>query len=187
MPANADGLSVACLRATPVSRDRLLDCAHREPFGDDALRERFLKRAIRSAEQGPGVPGGQPAFSDESLDGRRQLKEAQGVRDRDPASADAARELVVGEPEVLDQLLVGTCFLERAQVLAMEVLDERLLDGTELVGVTNEGGDRREPGALGRPPAALPRDQLIRSVAAGSYQNWLDDADLAHRRGEGDE
>ena len=111
------------------------------------------------------MAGGQPAFADESLDGRRQLEEAQGVGDRDPAPADPARELVVGEPEVLDQLLVGAGLLERVQVLAVEVLDERLLDGTELVGVTDEGGDRGEPGLLGRPPAALPRDQLVRSVA----------------------
>ncbi len=133
------------------------------------------------------MPCGQPALSDESLDGRRQLKEAQGVRDRDSAPADAVRELVVREPEVLDQLLVGTCLFERAQVLAVEVLDERLLDGAELVGVADEGGDGREPGSLGRPPAALPRDQLVGAVAAGSNEHRLDDADLAHRRSEGDE
>ena len=38
--------------------------------------------------------------------------------------------LVVGEAEVLDQLLVGGRLLERVEVLAVEVLDQRLLDGS---------------------------------------------------------
>ena len=46
----------------------------------------------------------------------------------DAALADPGRDLVVGEPEVLDQLLVGGGLLERVQVLAVEVLDQRLLE-----------------------------------------------------------
>ena len=38
------------------------------------------------------------------------------------------RQVVVGEPEVLDELLVGGRLLERVEVLAVEVLDQGLLE-----------------------------------------------------------
>ena len=85
---------------------------------------------------------------DEALDARRQLEEAQRVRDRDPAAADPGRELVVGQAEVFDQLLVGARLLERAEVLAVEVLDEGLLDSRQLVGLADQRRDRRESGSL---------------------------------------
>ena len=49
----------------------------------------------------------------------------------DAALADPGGHLVVGEVEVLDQLLVGGRLLERVEVLAVEVLDQRLLERAE--------------------------------------------------------
>ena len=41
---------------------------------------------------------------------------------------DPLGDLLVGHAEVLDQLLVGGRLLERVEVLAVEVLDQRLLE-----------------------------------------------------------
>ena len=50
------------------------------------------------------------------------------VGDRRAALADSIGDLLVGQVEVLDQLLVGGGLLERGEILAMQVLDERPLD-----------------------------------------------------------
>ena len=36
--------------------------------------------------------------------------------------------VLLGQPEVLDELLVGRRLLERVEILAVEVLDQRLLE-----------------------------------------------------------
>ncbi len=59
-----------------------------------------------------------------ALHGRRQLEEPQRVGDRGPGAADLARNLLVGEIELLDQLLVGAGLVKRVEILAMQVLDQ---------------------------------------------------------------
>ncbi len=55
----------------------------------------------------------------------RQLREAQGVGDRRPALPEPAGELVFGQPEPFHERLVRRRRLERAQVLPLQVFDER--------------------------------------------------------------
>ena len=120
------------------------------------------------------------------LDRRRELEQPQGVRDRRPALADPGRDVVVGEREVLDELLIGRGFFERVQLLALDVLDDRLLEHRRVVGGAHDRGDRLEPDPARRAPAALARDQL-EAVAAGAHEDRLEHADLADRlrqRGE---
>ena len=74
---------------------------------------------------------------------------------------------LVGEPEVLDELLVGGGLLERVEVVAVQVLDERLLERGGVVGLADERRDRLEADPPGRPPAALARDQLVLPSPAG--------------------
>jgi hypothetical protein len=90
--------------------------------------QRLLIRAVGRAQQRPGVARRQLVLGHEPLDRGRQLEQAQGVGDRRAAPADPLCHLVVREGEVFDQLLVRRSFLERIQVVAMEVLDQRLLE-----------------------------------------------------------
>ena len=94
------------------------------------------------------------------------------------------RDLVVGEREVLDELLVGGRLLERVELLALEVLDDRLLEHRGVVGDPDDRGDRLEPDAPRRAPAALARDQLVAVAARPRDQHRLEHADLADRVGE---
>ena len=70
-----------------------------------------------------------------------QVEQADQVRDRRAAAADAARQLLFGEPEVLDQRGAGARLVDRVEVLADHVLDQRHLQALGLAR------------SRGRPPA----------------------------------
>ena len=92
------------------------------------------------------MPSRQLAVGEQVLDAGRQAEQAQGVGHRRTALADALGHLVVGQPEVLDELGERGGLLERREVRPVEVLDERLLDGADVVGRPQHGRHRRQPG-----------------------------------------
>ena len=96
-------------RRATASSDR----AHRPALGDRLAGELLLQRAVGRAEQRPGVAGRQLAVGEQVLDRRRQAEQAQRVGDRRAALADRWATLLVGQVEVLDQLLEGRRLLER--------------------------------------------------------------------------
>jgi hypothetical protein len=66
----------------------------------------------------------------------------------------------------------------------MEVLDERPLDETEIVGVPHNGWDDDKAGAACGAPPAFACDQLIRTIANRPDQYRLQHTDLPNRGGE---
>jgi hypothetical protein len=106
------------------------------PLPDAAVEERFLHRV-----------GG--------------LQQPQRVGDGDPALAHPPGHLLVGQPELLNQLPVGRRLLQRVQVLPLQVLHQgqfqHLLGGQ----VLNDDRHRRQAGQFRRPPAPLPCHQLV--------------------------
>ena len=104
---------------------------------------------------------GQPAVGDRRLDAGRQVEQAKRVGHRRSGTTDPCRDLVLAEPELVDQLPIGVGRLERIEILALEVLDEREL---ELIAIGELPDDRRDPleaGCLGGAEAALAGDQLV--------------------------
>ena len=116
----------------------------------------------------------------EALDRRRELEQPQGVGDRGAAPADPDRDLLVGEAEVLDQLLVGRRLLEHVEVRAVDVLHQRVLERRRVVGVAHQRGDVLEADPAGGAPPALARDDLVALVGL-PHQDRLQDPDLADR------
>jgi hypothetical protein len=166
-----------------VLPDRLLDRPHREVLVDNPVRERFLEGPVGGGEQGASVAHGQAALVHEPLDRRWQLQQAQRVRDRYPAAPDLCCHGVVGEPEVLDELLVGGGLLERVEVVPVQVLDERVFQRGGVVGLAHQRRNGLEPHPPGGAPPPLPRDDLV-PVVDGTNENRLQHADLADRVGE---
>jgi hypothetical protein len=123
------------------------------------------------------VAGGEEAVTHVTLNARRQLEEAEGVCDGRPAFADPAGYLVMGKTEVLDQLLIGGRFIERVQVLALQVLDERLFQAGDVLDLTDEGGDRRETGTASCSVAAFSGDDLVLAGSDLPHENRLENAD----------
>ena len=134
--------------------------------------ELLLQRAIGGPEQGSGVSGRELAVGQQPLHLRRQPEQAQRVGDRRATLADSLGDVVVGELEVLDQLEVCRGLLERGEVGAMEVLDERLLDGGDVVGVAHDRRDlgrgrRGAPPATGAPPRSAGSPSPTRRTSTG--------------------
>ena len=83
-----------------------------------------------------------------------QLEQAQRVGDRRTAPTDAGRKVLLGQPEVLDELLVGGRLFERVEILAVEVLDQRLFEADEVSDRPHDGRDRVEARPAWRPASA---------------------------------
>ena len=104
--------------------------------------------ASSTAEQGAGVPGREHAGGHPPLHGRGELEQPQRVADLRPAAADPGGQLLVRAAEVVEQLLVGGRLLERVQLGAVQVLQQRVAEQVVVAGLPD---DRRDDGR-GRPP-----------------------------------
>ena len=93
-------------------------------------------------------------------------------------------ELLVGAAEVVEQLGVGGRLLQRVQLLAMQVLQQRVAQHRLVGGLANDGRDLGELGELGRPPAALTHDELVVLAAERAHDDRLQQPDLADAGGE---
>src|SRR6185503_18578992 len=96
---------------------------------------------------------------------------------------DELAELLLGMAEVGDQPTIGLRFLDRVQILALDVLDQRDFERLLVAEFADDGGDFVQPGALRRPPASLAGDNL-ETVAMGTDDDRLDDAAGLDRGGE---
>src|SRR5215210_4933653 len=68
-----------------------------------------------------------------------QVEQADQVRDRDAAAPDAPPELILAQPEVVDQRGAGPRLLDRAQILARDVLDQGELELLGVLGLAHDG------------------------------------------------
>ena len=96
----------------------------------------------------------------------RQLEEPQQVRDRRARAADGVGGVGMREPELLDEPVQRARLLERVQVLALNVLDQRDRDGGLVGNVADDGRDRLQARHLRGPPAALAGHDLVFRLAA---------------------
>ena len=106
------------------------------------------------------TPGGDPA-----LHRYRQVQQPDRVADLRAAAPDPGGQLVVGDAELLQQLLVGRGLLQRVELGAVDVLQQGVAQHGVVGGVADDGRDAVEPGRRGRPQPALAHDQLVAAVA----------------------
>jgi hypothetical protein len=83
----------------------------------------------------------------------------------------------------MDHPVVHRRLFERRQVLALEVLDDRDLEGCLVVEILDERRHGLEAGLPGRAPAPLAGDELVSIRAERPDEDRLEDAVLANRRG----
>ena len=125
----------------------LLGVAHGQALAGDAPGQRLLEGPVGRPEQRLGVAGRHLAVGHQPLDLGRQLEQPQEVGDGRAALADPLGHRLLRHVEVLDQLLVGGRFLERVEVVAVEVLHQRVLERQLVADVAHD--DRHDTG--GRP------------------------------------
>jgi hypothetical protein len=114
----------------------------------------------------------------------RQLEQADAVGDRRLGATDALGHIAERESELVHESGVGTGFLDRREILARDVLDEREEERVPVVALPYERGNRRESCRLGRAQTALAGDQLPASPVQRPHDDRLDETLGAHGLGE---
>ena len=88
-----------------------------------------------------------------------QLQQPQEVGDRAAVLADGRGDLVLRQPELVRQPLIGQRLVDRVQVLALDVLDERQLEQLTALSRRRRRARRPAPSAGRR---AAPRASAVR-------------------------
>ena len=116
---------------------------------------------------------------------RRQAEQPQRIGHRGAALAYPLRELLLGQPVLVQQLPVGGRRLQRPQVLALQVLDQRPLQPLARGGrLLDHRRQRAQPGQPRRPPAPLAGHQHVAAVLAARHHHRLQHPVLAQRVGQ---
>ena len=144
------------------------------------MRDSLLLGLVGSCQKGPCVAGTELTFNDESLHRTRQLEQPDRIGNRRARTTDPGRNLLLSEAEVLDELLVRRRLLKRVEVLAMKVLDNCSFERSEVIGISNDGGNRRQIGPTSRSPPPLPCNEFI-PLVGGPHHDRLDNPDLGNR------
>jgi len=140
--------------------DEFLGLSDGQFLPDDRIEDSVLELGGQ-ATQGAPVALGQTPIGDGRLDARCQIEQAKRVRHGGPGSPDPGRDLVLAEPELIDELPIRRGGLERVEILALEVLHERELELAAVRELSDDCRDALETGRLGRPKTALAGDELV--------------------------
>ena len=161
-----------------------LDVAHAQAPRDDAVGDRVGIGAARAARARGRPKSCPPASSARLCSGRPSSRSvlATWLRLLPTMRGDVGvRILVVGA-----ELGVAVGLLERVEIGALDVLDDREFERLAIADVDDDDRDVVQPGALRRAPAPLAGDDLVGVGDArnGPHDHRLDDAALADRSGE---
>ncbi len=120
---------------------------------------RIFNREQRAAVTGCDVP-----ILEEVLKGLLQLEQTQGVGHCCAVFAGAIGHVLLRQLEFTHKALKGARLLNRVEVFALYVLNQRDLQCLGLGNLADDGRDAREASALSCSPAALADNQLIASL-----------------------
>ena len=116
--------------------DELLGLAGGELTLDHDVRDPRLLVGGQTADR-TRVAARQRSVDDVLLDRFVKVEQAERVRDRRSSPTDSRGDVLLGQPELVDQLPEGERLFDRVQVFALEVLDEGEL---ELVAIRRPDG-----------------------------------------------
>src|SRR5438552_2217252 len=130
------------------------------------------------------MPGSEASARQLALDRLGKPQQPERVRDRRAALADARGDLFLRVTEVVEQALVRRRFLERREVVALDVLDERELEALAIGDLAHDDRHLAESGETRRAEAPLTGDELVAAVAVGADEQRLQNPLGADRSGE---
>ena len=174
----------AALRAGARPAGGALGGPDRQALLDDSPCELSPLFVVRNGEHGTRVPLREQPALDEAEHIVRKVEQPDSIGHRRLRAPDALCHVAERERELVLEDRVRAGFLDRREVLARDVLDERKQKGVAIVGGADERGNGREAGRLGGAPTALARDQLIGSVRDRPDDDRLDDTLNPDRLGE---
>jgi hypothetical protein len=135
------------------------------------------------------VPHLELALLDHLRHFRREFQQAQQIAHCGARTTDRIGGLLMRDTELRDQPLQCACFLERIQILALDVFDQRHRNRRIVRHLADDGGDAGQSRDLRSAPATFAGDDFIARCFAcvggkRSHHDWLDDALIADRDGE---
>lgn len=117
------------------------------------------------------MTGGEVAGLDLAENLGFELQQTQTVADGGACLADAEGDVVLRHVEFSRQAAVGAGLFHRVEVLALDILDDRQLQGLAVVDVAHHHRDGGQAGQLGGAETPLAGDQLIVGAVCGApYQ-----------------
>ena len=114
------------------------------------------------------------ALVEPGLDLRLEFEQAQQVGHGGTGFSDGLGDLLVGQSKLLEQAMQGAGFLERIQVVTLDVLDECHGHGCLVIDIADNGWNLVQAGELCCPPAALAGDDFV------GIADWTHDDRLHH-------
>ena len=132
-------------------------------------------RPAREGEQGTRVAHLDLTPFQEALDLSFQIQEPQEVAHRGARAAHGLGDLLVGHPELLDQFRERRGLFEWAQVLALDVFDERDAERGRVRDVADQGRYSVQTGEPRRAPAPFAGDELVAvaPITQGTHHHGL--------------
>ncbi len=160
----------------PCPGSDALDLANAHAAAGDATGEFDPNLWLSDRKQCPSVAGGKAALFEQVLNRLFEFQKADGVGDGGAVLTGALGDLLLCEAELIREALEGVGLLDRVQVLALEVFDERHLERDFLGNVANDDGNARECGPLGGAPAAFTGNQLVAKTHPADDERLHDSA-----------
>src|ERR1700689_2198322 len=90
-----------------------------------------------------------------------QIEQTHEVADRPPATPDPPAHVLARQPQLLDQRSARSSLLDRVEILARHVLDERRFQRLRILALTNDRRDALQACDLRGAPASLTGNQLV--------------------------
>ena len=169
------------VRGGEQALDEGLARARRELVLLDVVRRLALQRVIGERDERLRLSHREHAAREIVLHLLIELHEPQEIRDMGAAAPHLGGERLLREVELLEETRVRPRLLDGAEILALQVLDERDLARLRIVIGAHDGGDLREPRELRRAQAALARDELIAALGQTAHEDGLQDTVGPHR------
>ena len=152
-------------------------------FADRTLGQQLQLAGNLETQKDLGMARRELLLGDQPLHFVGEIEQAYRVGHRRTRFADAFGDLLLGHLELLGQRAIAFRFLDEIQILALQVLDQRDLQGLTVGHIHDDDRHLLELGILGGTKAALPRDQLI-PVTDPADEERLKDAALAYGMGQ---
>jgi len=141
---------------------------------------------ISNRQQRPGVTRRQITIIDQLLNGLWQFQQAQRIRHMASTFPNNFCQVILRVAEILHELIIPHCFLNRVQVCSLNIFNDGEFERKLVISFDDNNGNIRQPGPLGRPPAALASDQFkyVWQIGQLPDDDRLDNAAFRDRGGK---
>ncbi len=147
---------------------------------NDSRQSRESAFSVREAEQSASVALGDHVLANGINHGFGQLQESDQIRDCRPVQTQPAGKLLLSTAVAIQIVSKRSCFVDRVEILALEVLHHRELENPLIIEIQDPGRNLMKLSLDTRSKTSLARYELI-ALARGPDQDRLQHPVLTQR------